>query len=418
MPIPCQYLKHKLTADYLERVKADTDLQVSDTEVPGFHLRYSKQTDRKVFYLHYILRFDGTRKERNLKLGLYPEITAPKARIDAIRYRGQILDGNDPFLERKERLRRLMEEQDKKTPLKAVMEKYLAEHSLVMKKAATAGREVQIARKYLIPMLGHIPIDEISIRHLEKMMAEIGEKHKPTANHCIMMASYFLNWCEKQEYRKLNTNPVRLIRKYKMQGRDRVLSDDEYGRFFGATDLGRRTNIINPIGFDILEFIAFTGCRSSEAKNLTWDEVDLDNRLLRLKDSKTGAKSIPLGGKAVEILRAAVENKTGDASPVFPSARGKKYPANILYRNWEFVKEHANLSNIHIHDLRHSFATTGSMTGENLSVIGSVLGHSAIATTQRYSHINNIKGIEVADRIADTIANKAHLKKKPAKTKK
>ena len=224
--------------------------------------------------------------------------------------------------------------------------------------------------------------------------------------------SFFLNWCEKQEYRSLNTNPVRHIRKFKLQGRDRVMSDDEYARFFDALDLGRRANLLNPVGFDVLAFIAFTGCRSAEAKKLTWDEVDLDNSILRLKDSKTGAKSIPIGRRALDIIKAAQRNKTDSRSPVFPSRIGHGF--NDLYRHWKFITERAGLENLRIHDLRHSFATTGSMTGENMAVIGQVLGHSAIATTKRYTHINNVKGIEVSNNIADRIANKAKRAKAKA----
>jgi integrase len=322
---PCQYFKRKLTTDYIERVKADTDLQVSDTEVPGYHLRYATKTGGKVFYLHYILRLNGMKKERNLKLGVFPEIAAPDARAEAIKCRGQILDGVDPMFERRERLRKQMGEQDKKIPLKVLMEKYLEEHSKVFKKPQTSRKEFQIARKHIIPALGNIPIDEINVRNLEKMHQTIGETTKTQANHCLLMVSYFLNWCEKQEYRQINTNPVRLIRKFKTKGRDRVLSDDEYRRVFEAMDLGRRTNILNPVGFDILTFIIFTGCRSVEAKKLTWDEVDFDNSLLRLKDSKTGAKSVPIGRRALNILKAALRNKTSETSPVFPNTNGKAF---------------------------------------------------------------------------------------------
>jgi hypothetical protein len=48
--------------------------------------------------------------------------------------------------------------------------------------------------------------------------------------------------------------------------------------------------------------------------------VDFDNSILRLKDSKTGAKSIPVSKIALDIIRAALPNKTDSASPVFPAA--------------------------------------------------------------------------------------------------
>ncbi len=415
--IPCQYLKQKLTGDYLGRVKSDTDLQVSDTEVPGYHLRYSGKTGRKVLYLNYTLRLEGMRKERNLKLGVFPEISAADGRAEAIKTRGQVLGGIDPMYEREKRLREVMVEQDKRIPLKTIMEKYLEEHSKPLKKLGTSQREFQLARKYVIPMLGNIPIIDINVRHLEKLHLTIGETTQTQANHCIMFLSYFLNWCEKQEYRNLGTNPVRLIRKFKTKGRDRVLSDDEYQRVFEAMDLGRRANLLNPIGFDILTFIIFTGCRSSEAKKLTWDEVDFDNSILRLKDSKTGAKSIPVSSIALDIIKSVLPYKTSSTSPVFPNSNGRAFAESGLSKHWDFIREHAKLENANIHDLRHSFATTGSMTGENIAVIGKVLGHSTIATTSRYTHINNIKGIEVANNIAERIAKKAKLNKKPTAQK-
>lgn len=401
----------------MERIKSDNDLQISDTEVPGYHLRYSTKTGRKVLYLNYTLRLDAMRKQRNLKLGMFPEISAPIARAEAIKFRGQILNGIDPMLERQQRLRQAMGEQEKQIPLKTIMEKYLEEHSKPLKKAGTSRREFQLARKYVIPMMGSVPINEINVRHLEKMHLTVGEHTQVQANHCLMFLSYFLNWCEKQEYRTLGTNPVRLIRKFKTKGRDRVLSDEEYQRVFEAMDLGRRTNLLNPVGFDILAFIIFTGCRSSEAKKLTWDEVDFDNSILRLKDSKTGAKSIPISSIALDIIKAALPKKTSSTSPVFPNTHGKAFPDEGLAKHWEFIREHAKLENANIHDLRHSFATTGSMTGENIAVIGKVLGHSTIATTSRYTHINNIKGIEVANNIAERIAKKAKLNKQPTAQK-
>lgn len=125
MQAKCLFFKKKLTAEYLERIKSDNDLQVSDTEVPGLHLHHSTQTGHKVFYLHYTLRLDGTRKERNLKLGRFPEISAPDTRANAIKFRRQVLEDIDPMFECQEHLHKAMGEQEKQIPLKVVMEKYL-----------------------------------------------------------------------------------------------------------------------------------------------------------------------------------------------------------------------------------------------------------------------------------------------------
>ena len=400
-----KYIKHKLTSDYLERIKSPTDLYVNDIEIPGYHLRYSALTGRKALYLQYALNIDGARISRNLKIGNYPELMGTEARAEAIKFRGQLINGIDPMIERRERLRQMMADSDKRILMKDIMEKYLA-HSKSIKKPQTYSKEQQMARKHLIPMLGHIPINEVNVRHLEQMHQEIGETAKAVANQCLMLMSYFLKWCERQEYRTLNTNPVKLIRKFKLQGRDRVYSDEEYARIVEAFSIGRKTNILNPIGFDVLELIIFTGCRNSEIRKLTWDEVDFDNSLLRLKKGKTGARSVPLARRAVEIIKSALQNKTANDAPVFPSATGNTMTDSALYKHWDFVRMHAKLENARIHDLRHSFATVASMNGENAMVIQKVMGHSTIATTQRYVHINNVAGIEAADNTAKKIIRK------------
>jgi len=67
--------------------------------------------------------------------------------------------------------------------------------------------------------------------------------------------------------------------------------------------------------------LILTGARKGEIRNLRWDEVDLEAAVLRLRDSKTGAKVIRLGAAAVEIL-AGLERKHD--LWVFPGASGTK----------------------------------------------------------------------------------------------
>ncbi len=393
--------KKRLTTTYLDKLKDNIDLLITDTEIPCFYLRYGHKTNSKVFYLWYRTRF--TKKERNMKVGRYPDYSIKEARRLALKYRHIIAEGGDPVLELKEQIKINQIKEEKRIKVKILLEKYLEEYSSRHKKPSTYKNEKSLYKKSLRKAIGNIPITELNLKHLNKLNDTLGEESHSKANHAIALISHFLNWCEKFGYRNINSNPCKLIKKYKLQGRDRVLSHDEYKRMFKALNKGKELSIYSPFAFDVMKFLALTGCRLSEAKNLTWEEVDLDNQLLRLKDSKTGAKAVPIGKPALEILKEALKEKSSNY--VFPSSKRKGTPLVDLRRPWTFIKKEASLDGLRLHDLRHSFATMGSMTGENMAVIGSVLGHRQITTTQRYTHINNLRGIEAANNIADKIMN-------------
>ena len=64
----------------------------------------------------------------------------------------------------------------------------------------------------------------------------------------------------------------------------------------------------------------------------------------------------------------------------------------------------ADLEDVRLHDLRHSFASRALALGETLPVIGKLLGHSDIETTARYAHLAQDSIHETAERIAQSIA--------------
>ena len=71
---------------------------------------------------------------------------------------------------------------------------------------------------------------------------------------------------------------------------------------------------------------------------------------------------------------------------------------------WERIRKAAGLPGVRIHDLRHSFASNIVNAGGSLPVIGALLGHRHVATTQRYAHLDRDPVRLVADRAADSIA--------------
>jgi integrase len=133
--------------------------------------------------------------------------------------------------------------------------------------------------------------------------------------------------------------------------------------------------------------------------NLRWRDVDLENGILNLPDSKSGAKKVMLAAPALQILASLT--RVGEF--VIAGASGGK-PRSDLKRPWERLTRHADLVGVRIHDLRHSFASVGAMSGLGLGVVGKLLGHASAETTARYSHFADDPVRRASERIAADIA--------------
>jgi integrase/recombinase XerD len=145
----------------------------------------------------------------------------------------------------------------------------------------------------------------------------------------------------------------------------------------------------------ILETIYATGMRVSEAVNLKKDSVNLDIGFLRCIGKGNKERVIPLGKKAVAALSRYIEAgrpkllKGKETEFLFVSRFGKKISRQSF---WKLIKKYAHQARIKKaikpHILRHSFATHLLERGADLRSVQEMLGHSNIATTQIYTHVN------------------------------
>ncbi len=148
----------------------------------------------------------------------------------------------------------------------------------------------------------------------------------------------------------------------------------------------------------ILELLYACGLRVSEATRLKLDEIDLDDRTVRVTGKGGKVRIVPLGRRARQQLEgylrderpSLVKRKTG--SEVFLSIRGSRL---TTARIWQLVREaasHAGLEKkIYPHLMRHSFATHLLENGADLRIIQELLGHADIATTEVYTHVDQAR---------------------------
>ena len=186
------------------------------------------------------------------------------------------------------------------------------------------------------------------------------------------------------------------------------MSAAELARLGQAFEEAARTGKL-PIGIAALRVLALTGCRKGEILNLRWEEVDFENACLRLPDSKTGRKVVPLGAAALAVLND-VPRFESNPFVLAGEHTGTRYGG--VERLWRWTRDRAGLPGVRIHDLRHSYAAMGAASGDSLLVIGAILGHANASTTKRYAHLTDHPVKAAADRIAGAI--NAALTSRPA----
>ena len=147
----------------------------------------------------------------------------------------------------------------------------------------------------------------------------------------------------------------------------------------------------------ILELLYSSGLRVSELVSLRPDHIDWEDNFLRVTGKGSKTRYVPLGGMAAKALKSYMqkarplllgERRGGNSQAVFLSNRGRMLTRERIR---QIIKERALLAGlsdkVYPHIMRHSFATHLLENGADLRVIQDMLGHSNLATTQIYTHV-------------------------------
>jgi integrase len=225
-------------------------------------------------------------------------------------------------------------------------------------------------------------------------------RHIPyQANRVLGVLSIMFNLAESWNLRPAFTNPCRGVRKYKEKKRERFLSREELGRLGDALRIEEE---FAPSAVACIRLLLLTGCRLGEIQTLKWSYLDLDTCLAFLPDSKTGRKTLYFGSVAVKLLRS-IPCRRNNPYVVTGDVEGQHL--TDMQKPWRRIRKLAELPDVRIHDLRHTFASSGVALGQGLPIIGKLLGHSQPQTTARYAHLAASPALEVADKISESLAD-------------
>lgn len=370
----------------------EADYFVWDAELKGFGIKIARG-GRKSYVCQYRFGTGRGAPTRRLTIGAHGSPwTVEIARAEARKLLGKAAIGEDPAREKQARKKELTVAQ--------LCDLYL-KNGIGTKKTSTIATDRGRIERHIKPLLGRIKVSDVTRADVKRFLLDIANGKtavdlktgqfgraivkggKGTATRTVGLLGGIFSYAI--DCGLIEINPVHGVKRFPDQKGQRYLGRKELEAFGQALVDGEEQGL-NPQALEILKLLVLLGARKSEIEGLRWDAVDLEGGYLRLADSKTGQKAIPLNAGAQAILRMIP--RLGSSPFVFPSHRSDRYYVGTP-KVWRIVRRIAGLSEVRLHDLRHSFASVAVSAGASLPIIGALLGQKDSATTQRYAHLQD-----------------------------
>ena len=144
----------------------------------------------------------------------------------------------------------------------------------------------------------------------------------------------------------------------------------------------------------MLELFYSTGMRLSELAGLNTDDLDLVSDQVKVRGKGKKERIVPVGRHAVAALRVYGRHResmlgfpAGDRRAVFLNRRGRRItPRGVQLAMKDLLSALSRGPDLHVHSLRHTFATHLLDAGADLRAVQELLGHASLSTTQVYTH--------------------------------
>ena len=338
------------------------------------------------YVLRYSVRSSG--RERTYTIGDAAAWRCTAARDKARELRRAIQDGADPLEDIAE---------GRSAPTVAdLIERFREEH-LPKRRPGTRADYDGILRRHVSPHFGpHVKVADIRFEDVDALHRKITRSGATyIANRTIAVLSKMFALAIRWRWRE--DNPCAGIEKNIEYHRRRYLSADELARLVAALAEYPDRQVA-----DAILLLLLTGARKGETLAMRWSDLDLAAAVWSKPAASTKQKQphqVPLSAAAVEVL----QRQPRRSAFVFASHGGTGHLVE-LKKSWAKIVRAAGITDLRLHDLRHSYASQLVSAGHSLSLIGALLGHTQPQTTQRYSHLSHDPLRAATERVAAAIA--------------
>ena len=352
------------------------ELFVWDTDIKGFGVKIYP-SGRKSYIIQYR---DHLKREKRYNIGVHGQITIETAR-DQARLIAEQASQSKTLIKLGINVEspKVRSQATEKYTVKCLVQDYLDTYAPGHLRPGTIEKEGYYIRLYVLPEWRHKRIGELNREDVEAFKSKLKDK-KPTANQVIGLMSSMYN--RAIDWGKASENPFSKVKKYKEHKRLRWADGEEFEKLWSVL-----LKYKGYVSANVLIFILLTGSRKGEVFQASWDQFDLDRGVWIKPHTHTKQQRdeyIPLSEQALEFL-AELKSCAQDKY-LFPG-RIPGTPVTDVKKFWTTVLKEANIENLRVHDLRHTFASHLVSSGLSLNIVGKLLGHSNSATTQRYAHL-------------------------------
>jgi integrase len=362
----------RLTDSIVKRLPAPTtgNRITYDADVKGFGCRVTAAGTR-AFVLNYRRKADG--RERRVTIGSFPDWGTAAARDEAKRLKRQVDGGGDPVGDIAK---------GRAAPTVAdLCARFEAEYLPRKRPSTQRDYRLQIGTD-IVPELGRAKVAAVTHADVDALHRKITARGAPAlANRVVALLSGMFTQAIRWGWRP--DNPCKGVERNQEHKRQRYLTGAELGRLTAALAKLQDTGAANAI-----RLLLLTGARRGETLAARWRDFDLDAGVWTKPGATTKQKTthrVPLSVAACQLLTEMRAQADPKVEWLFPARRT---PHRLtLNEAWAVLRKTANIPDVRLHDLRHTFASVLASSGLSLPIIGQLLGHTMPATTARYAHL-------------------------------
>lgn len=372
------------------------EIEYTDTDNKNLKLRVSPKGTKT---------FSFSKKYKNKhyrqQIGTYPTMTVSVARSKASECALKVEKG-EPLVEQKIVYETFGE------LFKKYKEYYYSNHAT---KPESCKKTLRTLELYFSKFFNK-KVNTITSLDVYKIVKSLEMKGKKTQANAVIrtgraMFNVFIR--EIDGFNVKMTNPfIKEIKLYYIPSRKRYIEEIEMPVFWKS--LEEEKNIFMR-SFFLLSL--FLGTRKSELLNLKWNDVDFFKSKIILRNTKNGEdREIHLSSETKSILEFLYEKKLEGNNFVFWSTVSSTGHIVEVKKSWKKILDRANLKDLHIHDLRRTYATYLKSSGIEKSIISDMLGHKSEQITGVYAKTTDDAKRSVTEHIEDLFLKVANVKEK------